>query len=658
MDNSLVTNLQSYVVALFKDLADTYTKPSDLRRDQTRLLHELGFQGSKLMTLDFPAALKHFDMCLDRGLYTPSNAFLFGTKKDSRLPKFLGNLLLQVFHTSGKLRVEPSIQAVVSIRQLLGGIKKLKLPCKVEREYNAVKDFIDIETVIRKPTYRWDSDSPDFGSLDCRFDGDPVTDSDNLFLPGLELQSRGHGWRTTLQRVCDVVSSQFGDLHSEDPNEIPKHGPGVVSEYPRDRSKFSFESWPLKLEGTFPFDRYGISSHSAIEDPMSFDWPRNREVPSRMIAVPKTQKAPRLIAAEPVEHMWIQQLVRNQLESRCAKSSIRNSVHFRDQGENQDFARRGSIDGSFATVDLSSASDRLTCWTVERVFRANLTVLQRLHACRTRWVRNDLHPSLGKYIALKKFANQGSACTFPVQTLVYTCVAIAALLFTKKEKVTRASIERASLQVRVFGDDIILPRISLGILEDMLAYLGLKVNAEKTYSLGNFRESCGGDFFLGHDVRVSYLAHASKLTRGSRSLLGSYVEVSNNFFERGFWNVATWITNQMGVYSKYIPNVPVGCDAFGFKSYTGFKVNHLKKRWNADRHCYDYRSYVPYSKRATIETKGINRLFKWFIEKPRDLRFFDSATVDGVESNWTLGWRSFHFYTNFSDSSSGCSVSG
>lgn len=41
MDNSLVTHLQAGVAAMFKDMAYTYTRTYDWRRDQQRLLHEL-----------------------------------------------------------------------------------------------------------------------------------------------------------------------------------------------------------------------------------------------------------------------------------------------------------------------------------------------------------------------------------------------------------------------------------------------------------------------------------------------------------------------------------------------------------------------------------------------------------------------------------------
>lgn len=654
MKNSLVTHLSGYVEALFKDIAYTYVKPSEARRDQSRLLHELGAQGVELLTLGFPAALKHFDKCLDLGLYTPSHLFLMGTSGECRLPVFLRDLHLQIFDAGGKLRECPSIDAVVAIRQVLGGVKKLKLQCSDRRTRNAVMDFISIEHDLRTPSLSWDGDfltSSDVSRGSYSFEDIGEANETRLDEElGLGLVERPlpvlRKAQRSLQSVCDIVAAWLGDLSCERSEELPKHGPGVVAEQRNNRSKFEFRCWPHKLDTVFPYDWYGSYDLMANHNPECDGYPLNRELPSRMIAVPKTQKAPRLIAAEPVEHMWIQQLVRSQLEGRVRESPISRSIHFRDQTENQRFARLGSKSRYYATVDLSSASDRLSCWTVERAFRRNKSLLERLHACRTRWVRNGLYPELGEFIKLKKFANQGSACTFPVQTIIYTCVAIAAVLITKNEKVTIASVEKTARQVRVFGDDIILPRDSLDVLQQLLTFLGLKVNTDKTYSEGNFRESCGGDYFMGYDVSVAYLSHCEPLSRNHRNLLGSYVEVSNNFFQKGLWNIAKWLESLMPRYASSVPTVLVGSGAFGLTSYTGFNCNHLKKRWNRRIHAWEYRGYVPKLTTRYRETEGTYRLFKWFIEEPRELRYFDSRTVGSNESYWTLGWKPIHFYTD------------
>jgi hypothetical protein len=57
----------------------------------------------------------------------------------------------------------------------------------------------------------------------------------------------------------------------------------------------------------------------------------------------------------------------------------------------------------------------------------------------------------------------------------------------------------------VFGDDIIVCREAYDLFCQFLDRLGLRVNLAKSFNQGPFRESCGHDYFKGHDVRGVYL---------------------------------------------------------------------------------------------------------------------------------------------------------
>jgi hypothetical protein len=141
-----------------------------------------------------------------------------------------------------------------------------------------------------------------------------------------------------------------------------------------------------------------------------------------------------------------------------------------------------------------------------------------------------------KYIRLKKFAPMGSAVTFPVQSIVYACVAVSAILFSTNRKVTSQTIEKAASLVSVFGDDILLPTTALSSLVSLLSYLGLKVNTDKTYGTGQFRESCGIDAFAGVDVTPVYLLNPD--TRVPLAKASSQLEVANNHWRAGLWNAS------------------------------------------------------------------------------------------------------------------------
>lgn len=59
--------------------------------------------------------------------------------------------------------------------------------------------------------------------------------------------------------------------------------------------------------------------------------------------------------------------------------------------------------------------------------------------------------------------------------------------------------------VSVFGDDIICPTDCAKSVTAALVFFGFKLNEEKSFVSGKFRESCGGDYFKGLDMRPHYL---------------------------------------------------------------------------------------------------------------------------------------------------------
>jgi hypothetical protein len=422
--NSLTLYLCAYVEAMFDDIADTYTRPYEWKRDKTRLLHEIRQHGSQVLTITLPAVGKSLDQALDKGLYRPTRSYLSKSKAGEKVPVFLRDLFIQIFDPSdGVLRDDPNLAAVADLRQLLLGGKKLLLSCSTRRIYDEVKDFVRTEASNRHPTLDWISDDlvPDsnvgkslnslhFKDLwrEGRDDAQP-----QLFEPDWYEPSSVPGRLETLQHICDKAFFELGDFSQENGSK-PRHGPGAVANKEVRMSKYDFRDWPSKLECVYPPDAYATHDFMCgkeLGDPGQW---RNREVASRLITVPKTQKAPRLIAAEPSQYQWIQQLLKQQVERAVGKSPIlNNSIDFRSQEKNQQAAVIGSKGGGNVTIDLSSASDRLTCWVVERAVRSNVDLLCRLHASRTRWVRNQVDRRLEEFLLLKKFATQGSAVIFP-----------------------------------------------------------------------------------------------------------------------------------------------------------------------------------------------------------------------------------------------------
>lgn len=660
--NSLTSYLCAYVGHMFDDVRSTYTGLRDWSRDKARLQHEIRQHGSQILTITLPAVGKSLDQALDKGLYLPIGAYLGKPRKGEKVPVFLRDLFVQVFDpTNGVLRCDPNLEAVVTLRQLLMGGKKLLLSCTTRRIFDEVQDFYRTEVSNRAPSLDWISDDPlsisarlqpengriGFADLCVNWwddhEGNPEPEffkesSGSLCHSSLDELRR-------LQHTCDEIFSAMGDF-SEEESLVPKHGPGAVSDLKKGMSKYQFRDWPSKLECLYPYDEYAVHDFlcsEIIEGPG--EW-RNREVPSKLISVPKTQKSPRLIAAEPSQYQWIQQLLKQQLERKVLRSSLNNCIAFRDQRFNQRKAVLGSIDGSNVTIDLSSASDRLTCWVVERASRSNPTLLDRLHASRTRWVRNAVDGRAFDYLMLRKFSTMGSAVIFPLQSIIYACIAIAAVrLSVERAEHRGCSVEEASLHVRVFGDDIVIPSDAYECMSRLLTDMGLKINIDKTFTGLNFRESCGVDAFRGVDVTPSYLRHVVGSARVGD--IYSLLEVSNNFWRRGYWHTATWLDSLAARWDHLIPVVDYRSTQLGRISFTGGSVTHLTKRWDPKLQQEQFRVFSVSRKRNRKRGSARQDLMQWFIEEPAPDLPWEAGTDQAEVVTLRPGWRSKEGFSNF-----------
>lgn len=194
---------------------------------------------------------------------------------------------------------------------------------------------------------------------------------------------------------------------------------------------------------------------------------------------PKNAKTYRVTVTEPPLNGMTQLAYQDRVVTRL----LAFGVDLRDQTRNQNLARIGSIDGSIATIDLTSASDMEA---IELVYHLLPLDWARAFArARTGHIRL---PD-GSRLTLEKFSSMGNGYTFPLESLVFWALAGAV-----------AGYEQTS----VFGDDIIVPSRYYEEVVEVLVACGFKPNLQKSYSTGPFRESCGADWFRGSNVRPYY----------------------------------------------------------------------------------------------------------------------------------------------------------
>lgn len=224
---------------------------------------------------------------------------------------------------------------------------------------------------------------------------------------------------------------------------------------------------------------------------------------NKITCVPKNAKTNRTIAIEPTLNGFIQKGIDLELRSKL----LRVGIDLTSQALNQALARLGSLDRDYATLDLSAASDSISIQLVKQLFPPDWFTL--LNATRSpMYMLPD--GTLHRY---EKFCSMGNGFCFPLETLIF----LAASAYAMSKTYIPLDIETRA----VYGDDIIVPQGSALLLIEVLHDLGFTVNRDKTFVFGDFRESCGADYFNGENVRPIYIKDPIYLDHRCYPLLNS-----------------------------------------------------------------------------------------------------------------------------------------
>ncbi len=161
---------------------------------------------------------------------------------------------------------------------------------------------------------------------------------------------------------------------------------------------------------------------------------------------------------------------------------------------NRELARIGSIDGSIGTIDLVSASD---CMSLSMLDAA----LQNSGVKTLLWKSSSRQAVLpdGSEVDLRMISTMGNGFTFPLQTIVFSSAVRAVY------DLMGLPFKDPKTDYGIFGDDICVRKEAYYFLSKMLNKLGFKVNDQKSFNTGPFRESCGHDYFNGYNIRGVYV---------------------------------------------------------------------------------------------------------------------------------------------------------
>lgn len=464
--------------ALFCDIAQHF--PNFVLDDLKYLFTRKEKEGMSFYLERLPLLGKAFETSLItlEPLKTPSG---FKFIKGTRLPKFLGQLFSQLFHNDGtpiysltnQSQWNPiPIEACRYIRQVCLMWSKVETFTDVEdleplqntQTKMTAKTVAALESFIERCGTKIS-----FGPFD-RVHQD--TWNASIIEARRLLRCVFSAPIPTLDELKDFVMKPWG-----------RQGPGAVAGREVGSEKWSFNTWPGLPKELFLWrDGFGIDSASIAVQP-----------DARLCCVPKDFRGPRVICIEPKENQFAQQGIMDILYRHVHACNLtKRSISFLDT----DISRNMCYNTALATIDMKDASDMISLNLARLLFPRWVFKLVTRYRSRHVMVRE-----LNKRVRTQCLATMGNATCFPLETLVFWAIALGTMI-TIRDSYHPRQQKHLNLDVRVFGDDIIVPLWAADAVACTLEASGLVVNKSKTCTFTPVRESCGEWTFMKKPVRI------------------------------------------------------------------------------------------------------------------------------------------------------------
>lgn len=549
-----------YLLAMLKDcvnLAPSY-RYVDFLRDSETIKQRYAHEGLSFATSTLPSFFDSVLSYLETGVSVyPSFKLCSGRK----YPVFLQGLLQPIYESPCDADTVIYMQCLF---QLCVAFKKLKGPYRKEVLLKQLKQFKLVDEGL-----------PDFQKPDA-------------FVVNI------------LKTATSLITEVLSGLDITNPNNgnefIPRPGPGATNTPTEKHERFQPHVLYLTLNEIFPYREWfyppSLSQQYSRWDlkvgksyRTSLDKLERRDSPtSRFKFVHKTFGKPRGICIEELEMQFFQQALRRAMY-KCIETHplTKGYVSFTKQCINGELALQASRDRKYATIDMSSASDRIPLALVEILFSGNVSLLRALKACSTRVIQL---PD-GDTIVAKKFAPMGSAVCFPVMGLVHWALIQSLALFFSAPWVE-------SHPVYVYGDDIIVSRDVAWKVYSFLPLFGMKLNKEKSFMNSFFRESCGMNAYLGVDITPTRFKTIVKNPPNNEELI-SALKNESALEAKGFRETALLVRQEIQDCFTHVNFLKFPCvngktPVLGWIRDVGDAPSQLdcRRRWNPETQQLEY----------------------------------------------------------------------
>lgn len=354
-----------------------------------------------------------------------------------------------------------------------------------------------------------------------------VSEEDAINQAALRLSTSGTSYSEWTARARTIVASLLGPA----PNLldlVPLHGPGSVSTGEKGALKWDFKRMPRQLLAEGGVDLLHLNSNHLSREPYPLELVDHPI--TKVIAVPKDVRSPRVISSESLEMMFLQQGLARYIMDKIHHSS-HGRIKFTSQSDHRDVMLRYRL--GIATLDLKDASDYVSRRLIWNLLPVDWREL--VFSLRSRFARLPNQ----SVVPIRAFAPMGSALCFPLLSLAAYAATIIACRTNHH-------------MISIYGDDVIVPVEESTRVMKSLNLFGLKVNHNKSCTeTSRFRETCGLDLVFPDDTSkidftVPYVRDLSNKVSTLFSL-ESYYELCCSF---GYRDTASHIISQWAAHYR------------------------------------------------------------------------------------------------------------
>lgn len=566
----------TFYEALFADLAKHYPHYEGVTLDRDYLMRRFVAEGPKFVFITLPTLGKAIESSLVTG-----KAFVcptgFSLTSRNIFPEFLSFFFEKLFEENGL----PLYQNVTeSEATALWSGKE----CYFQALRQITMAFSKVEGDIP-------SDGKVFKDFLERVQSVGLPNVFHIMLYGRYAYSVFNEARKLLKRRFPsraTLSSRFGFWNEYFRNPYGRHGPGAVAGGESGKQKWNFQYIPGIERNLYAW---------RDEDPFIGVC---KDATSRVIAVPKDFRSPRVICIEPKEFQFAQQGLMEMLYRHIRHDYVLSRrICLEDTTPSRELCYKDNV----ATIDLKDASDYLSLELLKVLYPKWFVRLL------TRYRSRALRIGDNTYRYRTAFT-MGSAVCFPIETITFWAIAQAAMNLRGYPHDV----------LRVYGDDIICSKRNLGVIREALSCCGCEVNVNKTCAHPSpIRESCGEYTFNKKPCGIVRFRTATKSTY--RDFI-SLFEYSKVFLTYGYEETANAIllcANEVFPVPYRALNIGAAYDC------ASYRYNRKLQRAEVRMPCL-------IQDRCSESLSGCQALYAWYVGAPLDPSF--RGTRKRVKVKW------------------------